>query len=533
MMKGKKWRGAAAGLAAVMTMVGCAACSGGGGGGKEVDLSGEIPKNLTIFSALGANVASAGGSTFNDTTTFQLLEEKTGCHVEWQHPASGAGKERFNMMIVSGDYPDAIVYNWTDVNGGIESYVEDEIIVDLTPYIETCMPNFNKLLEDNPSFKKDVVTDDGRILAIPYVRNDQELCIYQGTIIRQDWLEKLNLKAPATPEELEQVLLAFKTQDPNGNGQADEIPWGAQGFDNAMGVGPLLWAFNTTYDFHLKDGKVVYGPVTPEFKEGLTFLARLYSEGLIDPDYLTNDRPKMDAKFTSDITGFGFGFQPSTYYPSMNDGKRKVAGIGYLKSADGSSYCYNSAYTQPVMKNVSLAVSASNPNVAGTLKWLDQLFGGEGVMYANYGKEGETYEMVNGAPTFTEYVTNNPDGKTLAQMVGLTCAVRDSAFPMLQTWQYYKQTLQPWGIEAIETWMADGADTGNILPQISRTQEESERYSELMNPIKTYMQEQANKMITGAIRPEEWDSVVAEVNKMGIDEVVQIQNAAYERFLKR
>ena len=142
MMKGKKWRGAAAGLAAVMAVAGCTACSGGGGG-KEVDLSGEIPKNLTIFSELGANVASAGGSTFNDTTTFQLLEEKTGCHVEWQHPASGAGKERFNMMIVSGDYPDAIVYNWTDVNGGIESYVEDEIIVDLTPYIETCMPIFS------------------------------------------------------------------------------------------------------------------------------------------------------------------------------------------------------------------------------------------------------------------------------------------------------------------------------------------------------------------------------------------------------
>ena len=104
---------------------------------------------------------------------------------------------------------------------------------------------------------------------------------------------------------------------------------------------------------------------------------------------------------------------------------------------------------------------------------------------------------------------------------------------MLQTWQYYKQTLQPWGIEAIETWMADNADTGNILPQISRTQEESERYSELMNPIKTYMQEQANKLITGSIRPEEWDSVVAEIKKMGIDEVVQIQNTAYERYQKR
>lgn len=531
--KMQKVKAAAAGIAAVMAFTCLSGCSGGKQSAK-VDLDGEIPKELSIFSTLGANVSSAGGSSFNDTTTFQLLEEKTGCHVEWQHPAAGAEKERFNMMIASGEYPDAIVYNWTDVNGGIDSYVDDGVIVDLTPYIEECMPNFSELLSENPEFKKSVMTDDGKILAIPYIRKDKQLCIYQGTLIRQDWLDKLGLEAPTTPEELEKVLMAFKTQDPNGNGKADEIPWSAAyGFDNVMGIGPVLWAFNTTYDFHLKDGKVVYGPTTDAFKEGITYLARLYSEGLIDPDYLTNDRAKMDAKYTSDISGFGFGFQPSTYYSSMNDGKRKVSGIGYLKSADGKNYCYNDAYVQPVMKNVSLAVTSSNKNVAGTLKWLDNLYGGDGMLYANYGEEGKNYEMKDGEPVFTEYMTKNSDGKTLAQMVGLTCAVRDSAFPMLQTWQFYKQTLQPWGVDAIETWMNDNADTSNILPQISRTQEESERFSELMNPIKTYMQEQANKVITGAVSPDDWDKVVAEIKKMGIDEVLEIQNAAYERYLKR
>lgn len=532
MKKMKQYKKIAGGIAAMMIVASCSGC-GSKTQTANVDLEGDIPENLTIFSALGANVSSAGGSTWNDTATFQLLEKKTNCHVEWQQPAAGAAKERFNMMIVSGEYPDAIVYNWTDVNGGIESYVDDEVIVDLTPYVETCMPNFSKLLEDNPDFKKDVLSDDGRILSIPYIRNDEELCIFQGTLIRQDWLDKLNLKVPTTPEELEQVLIAFKTQDPNGNGKADEIPWSAVGFDGQMGIGPLLWAFNTTYDFHLRDGKVVYGPMTAEFKEGLTFLARLYKEGLIDPDYLTNDRAKMDAKFTSDTSGFGFGFQPSTYYPGMNDGTRKVAGIGYLKDKDGKNYCYNSAYTQPVMKSTALAVTTSNKNVAGTLKWLDNLYGGEGMMYANYGEEGKTYEMINGEPTFTEYMTNNPDGKTLAQMVGLTCAVRDSAFPMLQTWQYYKQTLQPWGIDAIKTWMKDEADTSNVLPQISRTQEESGRFSELMNPIKTYMQEQANKVITGSVSSEEWDNVVAKLQEMGIDEAIKIQNDAYERYQKR
>ena len=159
------------------------------------------------------------------------------------------------MMMVSGEYPDAIVYKWATAPGGIASYIDDGIIQDLTPYVETCMPNFWRILEENPSIKKDVVTDEGRIYAIPYIRLDEALCVYQGPVIRQDWLDKLGLKTPKNTEELYQVLKAFKEQDPNGNGQADEIPMGANGFDNVSGVGPLLWAFGANYSYQVKDGK--------------------------------------------------------------------------------------------------------------------------------------------------------------------------------------------------------------------------------------------------------------------------------------
>ena len=191
-------------------------------------------------------------------------------------------------MIASGEYPDAIVYNWSGVNGGIESFVEDGVIYDLTPYIETCMPNFSKLLEEHPEIKKDVMTDDGRILTIPYVRLDKELCVYQGPLVRRDWLDKLGLEEPTTPAELKTVLKAFRDKDANGNGKPDET-LGGIGFDNAQGIGCLLWAFGTTWDFHLKDGKVVYGPVTKEFRDGVEYIADLYKEGLIDPDYLIDE----------------------------------------------------------------------------------------------------------------------------------------------------------------------------------------------------------------------------------------------------
>ena len=66
------------------------------------------------------------------------------------------------------------------------SYVDDGVIVDLTDYVDKCMPNFSKLINENPNFKRDVMTDDGKILYIPYIREDKELCVFQGQVIRED-----------------------------------------------------------------------------------------------------------------------------------------------------------------------------------------------------------------------------------------------------------------------------------------------------------------------------------------------------------
>lgn len=530
----KKWKHIVAGIIAAAAVIGCAGCGRESGGqSSNVNLEGEIPQSLNIFCNIGPNLSAAGGKSFNDCLTFQLLEEKTGCHVEWDHPASGASQERFNLMIASGTLPDAIVYSWGTVNGGTQSYVDDGVIVDLTPYIETCMPNFYKFMNEHPELKKDIVDDNGNIHTIPYIRRDKELCVYQGTRIRKDWLEKLNLEVPTTADELYEVLKAFKTQDPNGNGEADEVPMDGVKFeDNGQGIGNLLWAFGTTYDFHLKDGEVVYGPMLDEFKDGLEYITKLYSEGLIDTDYLTDDRAKMDAKWTQDTVGFGFGYQPSTYYTSMNDGTREVIGIGALKAPDGNNYTFNNEYIRQV-SYARFAVTSANENVAGTLKWLDILYGEEGIVMGNYGKEGLSFEYVDGEPVFGDYIFNNPNGKTSAQMFGLTCGVQSSNFPMIQTWDFYKQTLQPWGVAAVETWLADDADTSRILPTLSLTVEESEVYTRVMSNVETYMLEEVNKVITGRAGIEEWDAAVEQMKTLGIEEVLSVQNAAYQRYLER
>ncbi len=74
-------------------------------------------------------------------------------------------------------------------------------------------------------FYKDLITaPDGNIYALPQV-NECYHCMYQQRMwIYKPWLDKLGLKMPTTTDEFYEVLKAFKTKDPNGNGKADEIP---------------------------------------------------------------------------------------------------------------------------------------------------------------------------------------------------------------------------------------------------------------------------------------------------------------------
>ena len=80
------------------------------------------------------------------------------------------------------------------------------------------------------------------------------------SLIRQDWLDKLNLKAPTTVDELHDVLYAFRNEDPNGNGLKDEIPL----FDRAGWKQPdeYLYLWDTSLEFYPRDGKMKYEPLS-------------------------------------------------------------------------------------------------------------------------------------------------------------------------------------------------------------------------------------------------------------------------------
>ena len=122
----------------------------------------------------------------------------------------------------------------------------------------------------------------------------------EAFFIRQDWLDKLGLKVPATVDEYYEVLKAFKTQDPNGNGQADEIPY----FDRAGTINDLYQLFAAHADYYINDqGQYVNGRTEDAYKNAVKELAKWYREGLIDPEIFTRGQQAREQLLSSNIGG--------------------------------------------------------------------------------------------------------------------------------------------------------------------------------------------------------------------------------------
>ena len=482
---------------------------------------------ITIFNEKSASLAD-DMKDYNDILSFAMMEEATGLHINWNIPPATGLEEKFNLMITSGEYPDAITYNWKKLN--VTEYAEDGVIIPLTALIEENMPNLKKILDENPNFKSQLVSTDGEIYYLPYIRYDEELCVFSGPLVRMDWLEKLGLEVPTNAEELYNVLVAFKTQDPNGNNEADEIPMsGILSTPSVMSISNLLWMFDTYYGFYVDNGEIKYGPMEDNFADGIKYIRKLFAEGLIDSDYLLQDRTSLDAKVTNEKVGFVYHYQPTKFADTMKsiNPEFNIKGITHLKNAEGVSKCYDASYISSILDK-GLAITTTCKNPAEVLKKLDWLYSEEGIEAMNFGREGETYTKVDGKRVFTDTILAKREGSTLTQVFGRYIGTFNSYFPGVQLWESYSQSLSAEGIDAIGIWSND-VDTSGALSTLSFTDEENETIGYNMSQIQTYVHEKIDRVILSKEDEGMLDTIKEKITDMGIQEVIDIYQTAYDR----
>ncbi|WP_340014766.1 ABC transporter substrate-binding protein [Paenibacillus sp. FSL K6-1318] len=478
---------------------------------------------------------TASLNNFGDMAAYKEKEKLTGIKVKFTHPPLGQQRDQFNLLISTKELPDVIYYNWADAVGGPEKMIKDGRIIRLNELIDSYAPNLKRIIESDPDVKKQIALDDGTIYMFPLLKLDAlKLNATSGLIMRQDWLDKLNLKVPTNIDEWYTVLKAFKEQDPNGNGKADELPFtGNWGPGNLTKLHDFAAAFGVIGGFQMNGDKVEFGPIQPGYRDFLETMAKWYKEGLIDPEIMTNDGKAFDYKVTSNLAGAyqgGVFSGMGKYFNLMRDTDPNfnVTGVPWPVSQDGTSYATFNLDAKVLTYGEAITASADEDKLKYIVQWMDYNYSEEGSDLFNFGIENDSYVRDGEGVKFTDTIIDNPNGLTYDQaLASYALSIMDG--PINQDSRYLDALLFDDGQRAANAeWMK--ASSALTLPPIRLSTDEVSTSTSIMSQVNTYLNETMTAIISGQKPITEFDTMAETIKSMGIDRAIEVHQAAYDRY---
>lgn len=526
-------------LAFLLTVTtGLAGCSGGGGGqtagnrGEKGQTDGPVTLKFTRISYNDVRPPS------KDLWMWKKYEEKTGIRIEWEEIPGASVSERKNVILGSNKLPDAF-YQLGFSNDELIRYGEQGIFVPLEDLIEQHAPNLKKLFQDYPEVKKTLTMPDGHIYSLPYIDSAlpyRSIRLY----INQTWLDRLGLELPKTTDELREVLLAFKEEDANGNGDPnDEMGWiMPSGTINSMferqlfgsfgmGNGGLKAAENWIYKDQDGEMKLIFND--PKYKDVLRYLRQLYEDGTLP---LLNYSEYEYAQWVSDAANDkvgAFSWGDPAYIGTA--GPKNFVGINVLAGPGGDQVV---SWMDPMTRGTSsFTITKANPQPEETIKWVDFFYGEEGSMFGFFGTEGETYNMVDGKPAYIDEIQNYEGGQQLGAFQYVD-NVYGGYYPYVEPPADLRSAAK--GKTVDEDFKTNSAELEKFLPEeiwpsFVPTPEESKEQSAILTDINKYITEMRVKFITGKANLEtDWDNYVGTLDRMGAQKYLEIKKSQYERY---
>lgn len=477
----------------------------------------------------------------------QWFEEKTNVKVNYEQIPEESFTEKKNLMLATGNYPDAFLMGGFSKADEV-TYGEQGILIPLNDLIDKYGYYIKKVFEEQESLPAAITAPDGNIYSLPRI-NECYHCMYSRKAwINREWLDKLGLKYPETTDELVEVLRAFKTQDPNGNGKADEV--GIMGSTDGWEANPIEFLMNSfVYNDYgkrldVRDGKVHFVALEDEWREGLKFCYELVKEKLIEPTSLTQPEQNMQALANSKdpVIGIGLGAQNVNTVGAEDLGRQKMyeplsplegpKGVRTTPTAPGGIYSGHFAITK----------AAKNPELL--FKWADSLYNPEVTMCSNYGLEGKQWEKaaegligidgeqaewmrIPGAKVEGEQNNSIPN----VALVNLTADIRsgealdpnDPLAPYKGEGILFSSTRDYYEPYAVKEYLPSSM---YMLP------EELDGLPQLQTQILDYVSESMAAFVTGArdiYDDAEWEKYKKELEALNVKRYVEVHQSAFDR----
>ena len=486
-------------------------------GGNEI--VGSSGSEITYWVALDGNTSKTT-TNLGETVFAKKLMEATDTKISYQHPSQAGAEEKFNLMIASGQLPDIVEFNWVrSYQGGPAKALADGIIQEID--IKNEAPNLYAYLQENPDIDKMCKTDDGKYFGFPFIRGDEYLLTSSGIYVREDLLKEIGEEMPETFDEWETVLEKMK-------GKVSGAPLNAA---VAEAVAYFAQAFGTTNDLFVDNGVIKYGPMEDGYKEALKIMSDWCAKGYFPKDFSSVEA--KDADILNDVHAFGVGACGSGIGRLMASAPNDTFSLVGVKNPvvnKGDKPMYGN-YSNPVTGTFA-CITKNAKNKEQCLKLLDYGYSEEGCMLFNFGIENESYTMVDGYPTFTEDITSNKEGLSMAvAMAKYTRSHAEGAF--IQDKRYMEQYAQlPQQKQSLENWMHSDASKYAMPPVVLTIEQQTELASSI-DAIKTYVDEMTTKFIMGTEPIEKFDEFRNELKKRNVEKYIQYTQEAYERYMSR
>ena len=472
--------------------------------------------------------------------------ELTGVNIEYEIVSTSAIQTNFSVLRASDDFRD-LMCNGATYYGGLDTDILTEgYFVNLYDYREY-IPNYMYLTvhydpTDTDTYDKVFLADDQ--VASMWVLYANPV-INGGHTVRADWLDELGMSVDdiVTFDDLYDVLMAVKTQIPSC-----EYPFALPNCIEQLGV----YDFSPSYDTQcyvsadrlapnfLVDGKVTFSHMNDSDREFLRELHRFFDAGLITPDWAAYSSAN-DYRPLADEGEVFYYFQTcadtvSAKYTNVDPDCEWVYVNNILRTED-QKLRVGSDVTR-LLPSCCFNISSKCENIELLATWCDWFFSEEGGDLWSYGIEGYTWEYdSNGNRIATELITNNPDGLSYTWAMCLHAVYMGG---MALRFYNKRNFMDPntgadaWAVaEAILEWNAEHYDKSGHYPAGARlSDDDSDLVNSLSGDVATFMAENYMLFITqDRSLDNDWDDYVAELDSIGMGQIIEAYQRAYDNYI--
>ena len=336
---------------------------------------------------------NSGVRTFDDPVAKEL-EKRTGIKLDLISPSGNPG-EKLSLMLAGLNYPDIILMDrGSDI---VNQYIEANALVNLSEYMDQ-MPNVVAMYGD--TLNKTRYTDGNNYYLSNWYGYDPDPVT--GFICRYDYMielvgqERADSAEPFRWSEFKALLQKFKDTNPD---VTSPLVIGDPGSGNING---MFAGMNSLYPYYVHEGKLYFTVRDPQFMDAIHQMNELYREGLLDPEWTSNNQELRNQKLSNNgVLAYG-GSYWDTWTPSatlLAAENPNAEYLAYKVIPDDATSADLPLSGRSSLGWDAIAITKNCKNVEAAVKFIDYCASQEGQDLLLWGIEGQDWEFVNGVRT--------------------------------------------------------------------------------------------------------------------------------------